>query len=517
MKKQFLGALSFITVLTSCSNDMEPEMVGVLSDAKEDFVTVSENGYLNFPSEELFESFFVAIQNGENPIINVQTRSASSFQSIAQLNLQLERQICEYGQNKEFTYKDDLSDLEEMTQDEYNLMKAEELLFDDILTHAMDTTLRICVAGELYKVTENGTFSVKLEKADKLDLAINNFNPSIKQTVNAGETIQLNADVKYTNTFGASSLQVADMDVEEMDESFAMTRSGASIINSFHVPYNVNSYKWKNNGMIKKFLDLIRGKDVSKSNQFSKNYRVQVNVFDVNYGFYKSAGIKVRMQEKKKFCFVPYWVGIKADKLVIGFNELEGVLKYNNPNNISNIMPTASAKWKKFQGTLNGIVSSYIYGAYHNIKFIRDWTEYAFGWMPDIKIGDKNYRNNVLNKIYNTPADQLCSFTKKIIGKTIYTPIGNKIVKPTDPMVAYLIWGTTEFKFNKERPYIMGVKEYTSRKSKSVIFDRSFGISFIGKMPAPFTPSNFDINSIDAFGAAYYNNQWRGVRFYCKK
>lgn len=65
MKKQFLGALSFITVLTSCSNDMEPEMVGVLSDAKEDFVTVSENGYLNFPSEELFESFFVAIQNGE--------------------------------------------------------------------------------------------------------------------------------------------------------------------------------------------------------------------------------------------------------------------------------------------------------------------------------------------------------------------------------------------------------------------------------------------------------------------
>jgi hypothetical protein len=81
-------------------------------------------------------------------------------------------------------------------------------------------------------------------------------------------------------------------------------------------------------------------------------------------------------------------------------------------------------------------------------------------------------------------------------------------------MLAYLIWGTSSTHFNKEHPYIMGVKEYSSRKSKSVIFDRSFGIAFYGTIPVPYTPSDFDINKIDAFGAAFYDNKWLGVRFY---
>lgn len=36
------------------------------------------------------------------------------------------------------------------------------------------------------------------------------------------------------------------------------------------------------------------------------------------------------------------------------------------------------------------------------------------------------------------------------------------------------------------------------------------------KLPVPYTPSDFDIKSIDAFGAAYYDNKWLGVRFYGK-
>ena len=62
--------------------------------------------------------------------------------------------------------------------------------------------------------------------------------------------------------------------------------------------------------------------------------------------------------------------------------------------------------------------------------------------------------------------------------------------------MAYLVWGNTNIEFNKEHPYITGVKEYTNCESKSVIFDRSFGFSLsnVGGVSG-FLPSEFDIKN----------------------
>lgn len=205
----------------------------------------------------------------------------------------------------------------------------------------------------------------------------------------------------------------------------------------------------------------------------------------------------------------------EADKLVIGFNEMEGVLKYNVPNDMATISHSASDNWRKFQATFDGMVASCVYGVYHNLKFIKDWTDDVVGWMPELNIGNANYTENIINKIYDLPADLIYKQSKQLVNKTIYQPIERKI-KPTDPIVAYLIWGVSSIKFDKEHPYITGVKEYKSLKSKSVIFDRSFGVSFYSFVPVPYTPSDFDIKNIDAFGGAYYDNKWLGIRFYGK-
>ena len=514
MSKVLFMVLGFCLLLASCSDEIETIEPTTVTPRESEVITVSDEGFLSFPSYKSLELFFEQVQNGETPSLAAFSRSGNRFESVAMLDERIASDKQSRAIDTTPISDDELDDLEEMTQDEYNLMKAEDLLFDDLMTHAMDTTLRICVEGELYKITENGTFSVKLEKAEKLDLAIKDFNPSLKESVEAGETVQLNSDVRFTNTF--KNVQIENSELLEFDPETPLSRAASSTAqNEFHKNYGVDSYKWKNSNVIKNFLDFIRGKDVSKTKNFSKKRRVQVNIFDVNYLFYKSAGIKVKMQQRKKFCFVPYWVGIQADKLAIGFNEMDGVLTYNNPNNMSTINPTAGAKWGKFTGTLNGIAGSYLYGAYHNLKFIKDWTDVIFGWMPELKIGDQNYTDKIINKLYNTPADLVYQHTKKLINKTVYTPIETRI-KPTDPMLAYLIWGTSSTQFNKEHPYIMGVKEYSSRKSKSVIFDRSFGVAFFGTIPVPYTPSDFDIKSIDAFGAAYYDNKWLGVRFYGK-
>ncbi len=87
---------------------------------------------------------------------------------------------------------------------------------------------------------------------------------------------------------------------------------------------------------------------------------------------------------------------------------------------------------------------------------------------------------------------------------------------PKDPKLAYFVWGVSTIGFDKEHPFITGVKEFSDLKSKSIIFDRSFGFNISGKTITGFLPSEFDIKGIDAFGAAYYDNRWLGVRITTK-
>ena len=178
-----------------------------------------------------------------------------------------------------------------MTREEYNLMRAENMLFDDALTHIVDTTLRICVEGRLYKITELGTFSVDVNKSEFLEQAIKSINFEIKRAIKSGGSILLDNNVLFTNSFAGQNIHYSDLQIEETTNAIGAA-SGNSTINELHKDYNVLSYHWKSNSLFQKFLNSLRGKDVSRGNKFNKNRRVQVNVFDVNYAFYASAGIK---------------------------------------------------------------------------------------------------------------------------------------------------------------------------------------------------------------------------------
>lgn len=496
-----------LPLLTSCIDELEPSTVNPEPVINE-LATVSEAGYLCFPTYESFGVFLEQLQNGEQPIVSPFSRNGVNFKSIATLDKEIS-----YKSRSEENEDEDLEELEEMTEDEYNLMKAENLLFDNLLMHAMDTTLRICVEGNIYKVTKYGTFSADIKNEMNLERAILGFDLSLLEQLDGGETVPIDSGVRFTNSFKDDNR--ANLYIPELEPIEGRSPAQAPSItseNNFHLGYNVDTYKWKNTNFFKNLFDHIRGRDVSKTKNFNKKYRVQVNVFDVNYGFYKSAGIKVKMQKRKKFLGIPYWVPVTAEKLVIGFNELQGELIYNNPNNMSDINPSASAMWGSFTGTINGIIGNFIYGTYYNLSFIKDWTPTIYTWMPELKIGDKNYTENFVNKIYNVPPKLIYQQTKKLINDKIFSKI-NPSFKPSDPMLAYLIWGQTAFKFDKEKPYITGVREYTTCKSKSVIFDRSFGFTFKGGLILPFAPSDFNIESIDVFGAAYFDNKWVGVRF----
>lgn len=524
MKKFFYLLSIVLFLLSSCTED-DTFTNPVKANAKEvSEVTISDEGYLVFPTAKSLQDYIENILDSDSTQSQSPSmfgsKSNSKFKSIAELSNQLSTLRANYNIQKQIKSQflsgseqgNNIDDLEEMTQDEFNLMKAENLLLDDVMRHIVDTTLRISVEGRFYQITEKGTFSIEENKKDFMKKTIGRVDCPV---VPVGESVIIENDVVFTKTFpDENSVKNDNVELEYVLPRPPLVENNNYTDNTFHLNYNTKSYEWKNNSVFQKVLDFIKGKSVSRENNFSKNYRVQVKVFDVNYAFYASAGIKVSMQKRKKFLGIPYWKGVEAQKIVVGFNGLDGVLKYNNPKNYSTIDPSLNKNWGTFVGSLDGIQSKFFYGNYQNLKFIKDWTDDIVCVMPEINIGNSDWKNSLSNKLYNAPAKFIYGQLRDLENRYIFNPIKRKII-PTEPKMAYLIWGNSSFTFNKEHPYIVGVKTYSACKSKSIVFDRSFGFTFIsGKLPIGFLPSEFDINKLDMFGAAYYDNQWRGIRFY---
>ncbi len=455
--------------ITACSSDdlsLRTEEVPPTNQAESSSVSVSDDGYLVFPTVQSLQNFVEQYSDADENApsyrkapCNTRAIGGTQFESVADLSERLNNARSQtrannshvsntsYNQQGIALASEDmegLDELEEMTEDEFNVMKAENLLFDDIMTHMVDTTLRVCVEGRLYKITDQGTFSIDVKKEKLLNESIRKFNPELKLKVNPGASIALDENVVFTRTFSDNSVKYSEFELMDEPVKAPLTRAADNTYteNAFHLSYNTKSYLWKNHSVVQKFFDWLRGKDVSRENEFSKNRRVQMKVFDVNYGFYASAGVKVNMQKRKKFLGIPYWKGEKASKIVIGFNGLDGIMKYNNPRNYSTINPTMNTNWSSFTGVVNNIQSKFFYGNYHKLKFIKDWTDDIICLIPDIKIGNSDWREKVGNKLYDAPANAIYSQLRSLENKYVYSPIKKKIT-PTDPMMAYLVWGNS--------------------------------------------------------------------------
>lgn len=478
--------------------------------------------YITFKTEEAFEQFILDNQASSK------TRALTSVNNDEMVNIPVDfKPINEMMA----AYNDEDPEIvdTEMSIDEFNVMKAEELILDSTLYCAMDTSLMVKVRDRIYKVTQYGTFSALSEAA--LKNAINNFNTDIVSSTENGTVTNLGNNVEFINSFGKIKTLTDDDtpaieddliegsdDVEDTENSGNITRSASpSSLPEFHKAYNCLSWKWKNNSVWQKIWDWARGKDVTKENYFDKTHRVQVELFGVNYGFYASSGIKVKMQKRKKFLFFKRWVSCGAQKTAVGFNKVYGTMEIENPIGYGTLVPTANVKWAECTAALNGVTATFVSASFPNIPFLKDWSKTVYAFIPKVTMAGKTFPNySLVNTMYDAPANAVAGFLKSQTNKYIFTPT-QKRIQERDPRLAYLMWGKNNIAYNKIRPLFMGVVEY-DRNSKNVYFDRSFGFSlfFNGSSVTPgfFLPSKFDIKDIDAFGAAKYNGQWKGVRMY---
>lgn len=450
-----------IFCLASCSNDEMSETTNETEKTTSQNVKVT-NGYLDFNNQNAFNSYVNKLRENENSSSNTNTRALAEqsnlmkikgFTSIADTKKKVN--ISTRGSN------DDAD--EEMTTDEFNIMKAENILVDPLLTQVMDTTLRIQIGEQLYKVTKYGTFYANVKDADFLQSAVDKFDTTLVDKCTPGRTISLEHGV----TFVSLNNNKTDASEVELIPQNASTRALDSETNlNLQNGYNTEDYKWKNHSLWQKFWDTTTGKDVDRERTFDSKHRVQVEVFSINYVFYTSAGIKVKMQKRKKFVFVKYWVSDDCDDIAIGFNMVTGTLKFNNPANYSSIAPTASSRWNSFKSTINNIENDFVYQRVFNSEVVQDWInpciDKLYMILPNIKIKNIIGKGNmldwpthdVLQQMYDAPYKYACSRLEGINGQ-IYNKIEGRI-KPTDPRIAYVVWGQDEQTFNKAKPFISG-------------------------------------------------------------
>lgn len=515
----FIFCLSALLLL-SCSKDELQNIQGHETDPEE--ITVSD-GHLSFSSYQALENYFSDIVQGK---VHPYTKSTGTTSFPGFISIADRKASIAYTK---------AGDSDEMTQEEYDLMMVENLLEDPALCSILDTNLEIEVEGVLFKITELGTFFIDKNDEEKLQGIIDSFDKTLCETLSNGESINIGGSAFFTNTFGKGSVTTdflsltdetvdsydyqADYNYQDSPSTKAPTIDDGVFKNDFHVGYGTESYVWKNSSLIQKFADLIRGKDVKREVNFDSSHRVKVSVVDVNYAFYATTAIKCEMQKQKKLLGIKYWVDDTADNIAIGFNKLYGELKMNNPISYSSIAPSTSKYWGKFSGKIDDITSNFIFGI-TGLDIIKDWTNDLTAFIPEFKLFGKTYSNvDIGNKLYEASKDKVYKWLKSQAGKCSLDLVSGvqKKIEPKDPRVAYFVWGNTTLTYNKEKPFIIGVKEYGKSKKEVVRFDQSFGISFNllnGKASAKgFLPTVFNIKDIDAFGAAKYNGVWKGVRF----
>jgi hypothetical protein len=240
-------------------------------------------------------------------------------------------------------------------------------------------------------------------------------------------------------------------------------------------------------------------------------------VFSVNYCFYASSGFKVKLERQKKFWFIKYWVDETADKIIVGFDEFTGKLKFNFPQ-----VPvrTQTDAINALSGYLNGVTKNFVFKGYNSLGFMKDFSSTVYSFIPEFNLPIGTASNDMINNAVQTQAKD---FINNVAPKTVYNCITGftgkyisalkKYVEANSPRALYVLGSPQELSV-----FSNGIQDYGRTSSKTIRFDRSFGFtaSFLnGSLSAStYLPSTFEISQIDMFAAVYWGGQWRGVRFY---
>lgn len=469
-------------------------------------ISVSDQGFVCFKTRKVFDDYFSKLREDKNV-----TRASSSQRIAGFHSLRDMKEMCQ-------TRSGDEDNDEEGNEDEYRVSCCCELLPDSRMENFLDTTMVVAVADTLYKITNIGTFFTKGGSVVDMDKAFRSFKK--ENVVNVGTNCyQVDENVFVYDTFGKISGDTVAFD--KLDETVSLDGTRASSSVSFDEGentsvYGLTTYKWRTNswGFLTTFFGVL-GTDCTKTNNFDKKHRVVCHLYKVDYKFVETCGFSVKMQRRKKFWFIPYWVSCSADNLVVGIEEFHSRTTLKNDFNLS---PLYIEDKGHYVDQSFGYINNMIYAGCFSVPFLSDWLDKTIPYINTVYAGIKQYDN--LNLFRKDP----WAYTDKLQKKAIYSGlnrienlIGKNIVKNH-----VSVKGAMALVFNGEGTidhYIYGINAYDGN-SKHITFSSSGGISVSmggGKTSvSPFNTEDFKLLGIKIFGAVNYDGKWKGIRIYKK-
>ncbi len=542
-------------VFCGCQKDFTEDVNPQIS--RETPVNLTKEGILKFESQSAFDQCMnEIIQNPTNGIAIVDryvgksegTRSNSDriFNSIARIRADRETRVTPViGQP--IDYNDDLI-VPEMTEEEFRDYIIDELLVDERLEYVLDSDLRIVVADTVYQITTDGVFIMSYDNIALMEEIIETYHTDVVLNSNfeyltyVGEgryfyrDVQIipNPDNEFELVDPTNPISPIDpedpTDPEEpidpddpIDEEEEETNGYADQFGAYYAEC-VN---------IKEFV--VRAPTVNAENDqypypypldeipteteentgtgyhyFNESVRIKARFYTFNVGFYSSIGFDVKLQRRKTFLGMEFWVRTQSQGIDIIIERLDIDLKCAT---IGLGTPYGAISYKTISGELNGTTGDY------NVRLVRNKvltvspTKENRGIIAGtIGSFEETFKNQVM---YNAPVADVYNLMHDLTGYIIGAPF-NVLVKDYDVRTAMLCWGGSDV----VRNYTTGVLFYPNTESDNI--PKKVGIKLFDDL-AEHTAQTWDIDInrtldetiryADITGVVEYGGEKRACRF----
>lgn len=395
----------------------------------------------------------------------------------------------------------------------------DEIIPDPSLAALLNEDREIIISDSLYKYTENGMYFCLMKDKQKLYDYLNKVGLSGKLSKNTSTNSQLTSKMALPAVTEVSDGINLFIPIDYYDVVPLVFATNSTVTSGIQTPKLIKQNLGICSIQKQGFFEKIFGASEKDEDYYDDNRRIQISYWNHNYFLFSSIGCSARLQKREKFLGVMYWDKSYADKIELGVNSVQYDYKFNVP------------QFNQSQYEYNTVFFE-SNGLKFNIsgKIINKMPTDNPGFIFDIESPQDAITITICNNDYlylsakevNSAIDILAksavnalpsSFDKTLLQNKIAndkikynvlmaTPLNNKVTFNT----MNVMWTnnndnviTHYFDFN----FLVTWKSTYS----------SFG-NYLGGLAGGTSYSNV---SIDMYGAALHNGQWKGKRLILQK
>lgn len=532
--KKFLTTVSALFIIVGCSNFDDENLINQSANLSNDSIqeiTITD-GTLKINSKAYLKSIIVSYQKdvaGQNNFNkNIRKLQKNGFKPLIPIfdvndKEQIETFILRKKAKIQKTNKS-LGIYVKTTEEEIDT--DDSLIADPALGALLNEDREIIVADSLYKFTETGMYFCLIKDKQKLYNYLNSLTITQKRSTITNRVAPCNQEaLKQT-----AKITIADPVTEVIDginrflpEPVCNTSPNypsppVAVLPPAPSPrlvkQNLPITTIENQG----FFEQIFGTREVDIQDYGDGHRVKVTFWNQNFYLFSSIGCSARFQKREKFLGVSWWEKSYADQIELGINNITYEYKFNVPQYNNSIYATQGDVFYSYKG-LNynqfGVLipklpdnPGFPFSTYYENSV--EIYIYKMGFEIDYNLsttaGNKLFDDGIKAMVNLLP---FSSPTKSDLSKAI-----------NDGSLQYKILKAVPFD-NKVTLSTMGTK-WTNNDDNAITqyFDFNFLLTWkssynnVGNYLTGLNGGTpYVVKSVDLYGAALHNGQWKGIRF----